>query len=151
MKDLLIKETQEAYSQNDEMSLLCSVRSLTQEEAEWRLNKTIWSIEEVLFHVASCKIEYCKQGFGKWQGDYPKPFGNIHEMLAFLDRAQTHLLECLRGCTEEDLQKPIPTRFHGESAAHFFWIMIMHDISHGAQIRTIRRAYGTRTDYYPVR
>ncbi|MEI7634584.1 MAG: hypothetical protein WCK47_09945 [bacterium] len=43
-----------------------------------------------------------------------------------------------------------PAAFHGESARHFIWVMIMHYISHAAQIRTIRRAYGSRTDYHPI-
>ena len=76
---------------------------------------------------------------------------DIRRMIELSRNAHLRLLACLEGCTEEDLAHPIPTRFHGQSAAHFFWIMAMHDISHGAQIRTIRRAFGTRTDYYDVR
>jgi len=71
-------------------------------------------------------------------------------MLDLLREAQEQLIHCLTDCSPEDLDKPINTQFHGQSAAHFFWIMIMHDISHGAQIRTIRRAFGTRTDFYPI-
>jgi uncharacterized damage-inducible protein DinB len=151
VKKILIKETHEAFSGNDEMSLMTSLNEIEQKEAEWNLNETTWTIEEILFHVASSKIEYCKQGFGQWKDEYEKPFGDIGKMIQLLERAQSHLMECLHGCSDEDLMKPIQTKFHGESAAHFFWIMIMHDISHGAQIRTIRRAYGSRTHYYPIK
>ena len=47
------------------------------------------------------------------------------------------LTGCLESCTEESLELPIPNH-HGKSAAHFFWIMIMHDLYHAGQIRTRR-------------
>jgi uncharacterized damage-inducible protein DinB len=147
-KELLTKQTKEAFE--GEMSLMSALRDLSQEEASWRLNDKTWTIEEIVYHVASCKIEYCKQGFGKWDTDYPKPVGELDAMLALLAKAQDHLVHCLSDCTLEDLGRPINTQFHGQSAAHFFWIMIMHDISHGAQIGMIRRACGTWTDFYPV-
>jgi uncharacterized damage-inducible protein DinB len=148
IKELLIKQTSEAFE--GEMSLMSALVDLTQEEASWRLNDKTWTIEEIIYHVASCKIEYCKQGFGKWRADYPKPIGDIDNMLRLLAEAQDHLVDCLLSCSLEDLDRPINTRFHGQSAGHFFWIMIMHDISHGAQIGMIRRAFGTGTDFYPV-
>jgi uncharacterized damage-inducible protein DinB len=151
MKDLLVMQTMESFENNPEMSLLSSVQDLTQKEAEWKLNDSTWTIEEILFHVASSKLYYCKQGFSKWNEPEEKPFGNITAMVYMNRKAHNHLLECLRGCTEEDLLKPIPTRCHGKTAANFFWIMIMHDINHGAQIRTIRRAYGSYSDYSPIR
>jgi hypothetical protein len=148
-KQLLLKQLHDAYSGDDEMSLQASLGDLDQKEASWRLNETTWTIEEIVYHVAMCEIEYCRQGFG--QGlEYDKPLGDIAQGLALLDRAHMLLAGCLEGCTEEDLDRPIPTRFHGESAAHFFWIMVMHRVSHAAQIRTIRGAYGSRTDYYPI-
>jgi hypothetical protein len=91
------------------------------------------------------------QGFSKWNEPEEKSFGNITAMIYMNRKAHNHLLECLRGCTEDDLLKPIPTRCHGKTAANFFWIMIMHDINHGAQIKTIRRAYGSFSDYSPIR
>jgi len=151
MKELLRTQTEDAFVRSEEMSLLCSVKDLTQTEAEWRLNPTIWTIEEILYHVASCKLEYCTQAFGKWKEVIAQPFGTIQGMISLANTAHRHVMQCLDECTEEDLRRPVPTTFHGESAGHLFWILIMHDISHGAQIRTIRRAYGTRTDYYPVR
>ena len=148
-KQLLLKQLHDAFRGDDEMSLQASLGDLSQEEASWRMNDTTWTIEEILFHVAACEIEYCRQGFGKGL-EYGKPMGDVAQLLALLDRAHAHLVGCLEAFPEAALDKPIPTRHHGESAAHFFWIMIMHRVSHAAQIRALRRAYGSRTHYYPV-
>jgi hypothetical protein len=149
VKQLLIKQLQDAFSGDDEMSLQASLGNLTQEETSWRMNDTTWTIEEILYHIAGCEIEYCRQGFGKGL-EYGKPIGEIERMLNLLDQAHARLVGCLETLPEADLDKPIPTEWHGESAAHFFWIMIMHRVSHAAQIRTIRRAYGSRTHFYPI-
>jgi hypothetical protein len=149
VKELLLTQLRDAYSGDDEMSLLASLGDLSPEEAAWRLNDKTWTVAEIVYHVASCEIDYCMQGFG--QGiEYGRSLDDVPGLLALLDQAHELLTRCLQGCPHEALDEPIPTRFHGESAAHFFWIMIMHRVSHAAQIRTIRRAYGSRTDYYPI-
>ena len=51
---------------------------------------------------------------------------------------------------KKEVEKPIETKLHGDSHAHFFWIMIAHDLSHAAQTRSIRRAYGSRKGFYPI-
>jgi uncharacterized damage-inducible protein DinB len=148
-KELLLKQLNDAYSGDDEMSLQASLGDLTPEEAAWRLNDKTWTIAEIVHHIASCEIEYCRQGFG--QGvEYDKLLGDVPRLLELLHRAHALLVRCLEQCSLETLDQPIPTAWHGESAAHFFWIMIMHRVSHAAQIRTIRRAYGSRTHYYPI-
>ena len=81
---------------------------------------------------------------------YDKPLDDVAALLAWLDQAHALMVRCLSELPEEALEQPIPTRWHGESAAHFFWIMVMHRVSHAAQIRTLRRAYGSRTHYYPI-
>ena len=60
--------------------------------------------------------------------------------IGLLEQAYRVLTECLEACTDDDLEKPIPTN-HGESAANFFWIMVMHDTYHAGQIRTRRTVY----------
>lgn len=148
-KTLLLQQLHDAYVGDDEMSLQASLGGVSLEEASWRMNDTTWTIQEILYHVAACEIEYCRQGFGKGF-DHDKPLGDVEQMRALLERAHTHLVGCLKALPEEALDEPISTEWHGESAAHFFWIMVMHRVSHAAQIRTIRRAYGSRTHYYPV-
>lgn len=148
-KQLLLKQLHDAYSGDDEMSLQASLGDLSQEEASWRMNDTTWTIEEILYHVAQCEIEYCRQGFGKGLA-YSRPIGDVKQTLALLAEAHAHLVGCLENFPEKDLDAPIPTQFHGESAAHFFWIMVMHRVSHAAQIRALRRAYGSRTHYDPA-
>jgi hypothetical protein len=148
-KNLLRKQLHDVYEGDDEMSLKASLGDLSQEEASWRMNDTTWTVEEILYHVATCEIEYCRQGFGRGL-EYDKPIGDLEGMLVLLNDAHAHMVSCLESLADEDLDKPIPTKWHGESAAHFFWIMILHRASHAAQIRTIRRAYGSRTDYYPI-
>ena len=150
VKELILKQVRDAFSGDDEMSLKVSLGELTQEEASWRLNDRTWTIEEIIYHVAYWKIEYCRQGFGKWQSRVKRTIGNIDQTIDLLDIAHEHLTQCLEELPEHDLDKPIESKYHGESAAHFFNIMLMHDISHGAQIRTIRRAYGSRTHFRPV-
>ena len=148
-KQLLLEQLRDAYSGDDEMSLRASLGDLRHEEAAWRLNDTTWTIAEIVYHVASCEIEYCRQGFDRGI-EHDKPLDDVPRLLALLDHAHDLLVRCLQQCPDEDLDKPIPTRWHGESAAHFFWIMIMHRISHAAQIRTIRRVYGSRVHFYPI-
>jgi uncharacterized damage-inducible protein DinB len=148
-KQLLLKQLHDCYSGDDEMSLMASLGDLTAEEAGWRLNDTTWTVAEILYHLYSCEIEYCKQGFGQ-SIPYDKPLEDPTALLDLLAQAHALMARCLSECPEEALEQPIPTRWHGESAAHFFWIMVMHRISHAAQIRTLRRAYGSRTHYYPI-
>ena len=148
-KQLLLTQLRDAYASDDEMSLQASLGDLSQEEASWRMNETTWTIEEIVYHVAACEIEYCRQGFGKAL-EYGRTIGDVGQGLTLLDQAHKLLVGCLEALPEEALDEPIPTQWHGESAAHFFWIMVMHRVSHAAQIRTIRRAYGSRTHYYPI-
>jgi uncharacterized damage-inducible protein DinB len=148
-KQLLLKQLHDVYSGDDEMSLQASLADLTPEEANWRLNDKTWTIAEILYHIAACEIEYCRQGFGR-EIAYEKTLDDVPQLLALLEQAHELLVGCLQACSEEALDQPIPTQWHGESAAHFFWIMILHRASHAAQMRTIRRAYGSRTHYYPI-
>ena len=149
-KDLLLKQTDDAFSGENGMSIKASLKELTQEEASWRLNDTTWTIEEILYHLAECNIECCKQGFGGWKSEYGKPIGDIDKMLDLLDASHEYFVQCLQECSEEDMEKPIEAGFPAKSTTDFFWIMIMHDVSHAAQIRAIRRAYGSRTHFRPV-
>jgi len=149
-KDLLIHQTKLAFSEDPEMSLIVSIQGLTADNAARRLNDCIWTVEEIVFHVAFWKIEYCRQGFGRWNHPIKSPLGEFEQTIEFLKTAQAHLMECLQACSEESLALAIPTQNHGDSAAHFFSVMAIHDVSHAAQIRTIQRVLGPRTDFYSI-
>jgi len=141
-KELLLHHTRLAFDGDDEMSLKAALWKLPPELATRPLLPGVReapTIEQIVYHLAYWKIEYCRQGFGRWTREIPKSTGNIADTVALLDSAQAHLVKCLESCTEDALAKPIPTRCHGQSAAHFFTIMAIHDVSHAAQIRTRRR------------
>lgn len=161
VKDLLLKQTAEAFSGRPDMSIMASLKDVTQEEASWWPNESIPTIEQLVRHVAWAKSQYCFEGFGKamviadsavndagdyadlpWEFPCGTAWGNaaapgIDGAIGLLERAQAGLVECLESCTQEALQRPIQTH-HGKSAAHFFWIMLMHDLYHAGQIRTRR-------------
>ena len=143
-KDLLLKQTREAFNGNNEMSLHAALRKITQEEASWEPGAGMRTIEQIVRHLAWCKGWYCEQGFGRPMLMVDEKAASIAEALELLAAAQQTLMKCLQACSEGALERPIPTQFHGDSAAHFFWIMLKHDIWHGGQIKTRRRAYRGR-------
>jgi hypothetical protein len=160
-KQLLIKQTAEAFSGRPDMSLKGSLEKITGEEAAWRPDETMPTIEQIVRHVAWAKARFCLQGFGtamplvdesvNQDGDSPGlswefPCGagwgvgaaaGIERAVELLEQSQAVLTGCLEKIEETALDQPIPTH-HGKTAAHFFWIMVMHDIYHAGQIRTRR-------------
>ena len=70
---------------------------------------------------------------------------DIGVAIELLNSAHAVLVDCLRNCDDRALEQPIPTRSHGQSAAHFFWVMLMHDTYHAGQIRTRRTLYQAQT------
>ncbi len=143
-KELLKKQTHEAFEGDDEMSLKAALWKLTPQEAAWKPNDRTGTIEQIVHHVAACKVMYCKQAFGGCSLEDNVPVGDLHRTLDWLGRCHRHLESCLDAVKLEELGRPVPTRFHGESAAHLFWILLMHDICHGGQIQIIRREYHQR-------
>ena len=143
-KELLQKQTREAFAGNDEMSLKVALKGLEQAEAGWRPNSETSSIEGIVRHVAACKVMYCKQAFGDCPLEDDLPLGDLGKTLDWLDRAHQHLTERLEAIGLAELDSPVPTQFHGESAAHLFWILLVHDLCHGGQIQMIRREYRQR-------
>lgn len=163
-KQLLLQQTNEAFRGRADMPLLAALADITPEEAYWQPNPATPSIEHLVRHIAWAKSYYCRQGFGREMAvedpsvndngdcaDLPLEFPcgagwgrvalpGIAGAIELLERAQRILTECLENCSDEKLEQPIPTR-HGKSAAHFFWIMLMHDLYHAGQIRTRRTMF----------
>src|ERR1700685_2361582 len=63
-KQLLLKQTAEAFKGRPDMPLMASLEGITQEEALWRPDESISSIEQIVRHVAWAKSRFCQQGFG---------------------------------------------------------------------------------------
>lgn len=141
IKELLLKQTAEAFGGNDEMSLKASLRQITPAEASWRPGEKVRTAEQIVRHLAWCKSWYCEQGFGTPMLTIDERASDLDQAIALLEESQRVLVQCLESCSEERLPQPIPTKFHGESAAHFFWIMLMHDLYHAGQIRTRRTMF----------
>ena len=142
-KELLKKQTADAFSEY-EMSLVRSVRGLTGEEASWKPNAETGTIEEILHHLAWCKIRYAKQAFGPCDVPDDVPTGDLERTRAWLGETHAHLAKCLEEIAPKALDEPVPTKFHGESAAHLFWVLLIHDLSHAGQIAIVRREYRQR-------
>ena len=164
IKELLLKQTAEAFRGRPDMPLMAPITDITTEEASWQPDSSVPSIEHILRHIAWAKSYYCNEGFRmpmvivdqsiNSDGDVPdlpqefpcgagwgrKELPGIGGAIELLERAQVVLTQCLQSCTDDSLQQPIPTR-HGKTAAHFFWIMLMHDLYHAGQIRTRRTMY----------
>jgi DinB superfamily len=168
VKELLLKQTAEAFRGRPDMPLMASVAGITQAEASWRPNSVTPTIEQLVRHIAWAKSRFCQQGFDRpmviedahvnADGDcaelpYEFPCGadwgsviapGIESAIKLLERSHAVLTECLEACSDESLEKPVPAP-HGKSAANFFWIMQMHDIYHAGQIRTRRTIYAAKS------
>jgi uncharacterized damage-inducible protein DinB len=137
-KELLLKQTDDAFRNDPEMSLMASIQGVSQEEAAWKAGAGIRSIERIVRHVAWCKSWYGQQGFGKPMLAIDEKVKDLPDAIRLLEAAHELMVQCLRECDDEVLSRPIATQFHGESAANFFWVMLMHDVYHAGQIRTPR-------------
>ena len=163
-KELLVRQTAEAFRGRADMPLMASLEGITQSVASWRPDAGTPTIEQIVRHVAWAKSRYCHEGFGRPMvlvdesvdaiGDSPDlpaefPCGagfgrgaapGIEGAVRLLELAHGVLTDCLNSCSDESLEEPIPLR-HGKTAAHFFWVMLMHDLYHAGQIRTRRTMY----------
>jgi hypothetical protein len=64
IKELLLKQTAEAFCGRPEMPLMAALDHLGPQEACWRPCESAPSIEQILRHVAWAKSTYCHEGFG---------------------------------------------------------------------------------------
>lgn len=163
-RDILLYHLAQSFEGRKDMTLMGVLEGVTEQEAAWRPGPLAPSIGELLRHVAWSASVYCRDAFGvpmvaedpgvtpegdtegiPWEFPCGSGFGRqSHPGLAgaidLARRAQSLLVECLSGLGDEQLDQPINNR-HGKTAAHFFWIMTMHNVYHAGQIRTRRTAY----------
>jgi hypothetical protein len=166
-KQLLLTQSCEAFVGRQDMPLMASLSGITQEEASWNPNAATPSIEQLVRHIAWAKSHYCKQGFGTgmilidesvnadgdsadlpWEFPCGAAWGRqlapgIEGAIRLLEQSHRVLTTCLESCSEDALEKPLPTN-HGKSAANFFCVMLMHDIYHAGQIKTRRTLFQLR-------
>jgi uncharacterized damage-inducible protein DinB len=154
-RDLLLHVTERAYNA-DEMALLSDVfpwrfeppdrlvrepsRDLTEAVAKAKPESWHQSIYDILVHVARCEAGYLEQAFGPPPEPYPAMGKTLAELLAHLDAVQRRAVACIEALDEAALAEPVPTDFHGESAANLLWVLAQHDVYHGAQIGVLREA-----------
>jgi uncharacterized damage-inducible protein DinB len=153
-KELLLHITRTAY-RSDEMALLCGVfpwkwepgqglvpdteRRLTDDVARRETELSSWTMLKVLQHVAECKAGYMVEAFGEPPEALPPVGDDLDSVLAYLEATQKLLVTCLENMDDADLGKPVPTSWHGETAANLFWVMAQHDVDHGSQIVSLRK------------
>jgi hypothetical protein len=162
VKQLLVKQTADAFSGRPDMSLMASLRGITQEEASWRPDENTPTAEQLVRHVAWSKSRYCHEGFAtpmpvadpcvNADGDaagVPWEFpcgagwgcslaGGIGEAVRLLEQSHRVVTGCLEACSDEALNEPVPTR-HGKPAANLFWVLLMHDLYHAGQIALLKK------------
>lgn len=172
LKDLLRDQLTDAYDGRPDMSLLAALEGITDAEAAWnppdRVAGIAPSIDQIVRHVAWAKASFCAEGFARPMpvtdpdtsdsGDSPgldpdflcgagwarATHPGITGAIRLLDRAHAGLMDCLTGCSNDALLRPIPT-FHGRtSAARFFRVMAQHDAYHAGTIRTRRTIFSAR-------
>jgi hypothetical protein len=163
-KQLLLHQTALAFDGRPDMSLLASLDNVTQEEASWPPDPQSPNIEQIVRHIAWAKSFYCHQAFAtpmvliddqvNADGDSPTlpnefPCGaaygahlapGIEPAIELLKQSHRTLVDCLNAATDQSLDLPLATR-HGQSGAHFFSIMLIHDLYHAGQIRTRRTLF----------
>lgn len=94
-----------------------------------------------LVHIASCKIIYHEYAFGPGRLTFPE-LETPHtaaDAVKWLEEGQSLLTAALAQCTDADMEQPALTNW-GELLPtwRLFWILIGHDIQHGAEIGCLR-------------
>lgn len=95
-------------------------------------------------HLHACKLMYYEYAFGEgrltWDEiDIPH---NATEAITMLEDAHRQLRQVLDDLDETDMDKIVPTNW-GElwPIWRIFWVMILHDLTHGAEIGCLRDLY----------
>ena len=97
-----------------------------------------------LVHIASCKIMYYEFAFGPGKLTFPKLVipHTAAEAVGWLEQGHSLLTSALAQSTNTTLEQPALTNW-GEwlPTWRIFWILISHDIQHGAEIGCLRDLY----------
>ena len=97
-----------------------------------------------LVHIAACKIMYFEYAFGPGKLTFPELVipHTAADAVTWLEQGHALLTDALAQCTSSTLEQPARTNW-GELLPtwRIFWILISHDIQHGAEIGCLRDLY----------
>jgi len=97
-----------------------------------------------LIHIATCKVMYYEHAFGpgKLTWDDLEIPETVADAKAMLEEGHARLREALARLNDEDLEEMRRTNW-GElwPTWRIFWVMISHDLHHGAEIGCLRDLY----------
>ena len=100
-----------------------------------------------LVHIAACKIMYFEYAFGPGKLTFPDLVipHTAADAVTWLEYGHSLLTAALAQCTDATLEQPAQTNW-GELLPtwRIFWILISHDIQHGAEIGCLRDLYRLR-------
>lgn len=124
-----------------------------QEDGQWVVDYEIsppdppplTTIAWKIAHLHACKLMYYEYAFGdgKLIWDEIEIPHNATEALTMLEGAHRQLSRVLDDLDETDMERMVPTNW-GEQWPiwRIFWVMILHDLTHGAEIGCLRDLYG---------
>ena len=73
-KQLLLKQTAEAFRGRSDMPLMAALEGIAQEETSWQPDRATPGVEQLVRHIACAKSRYYWQAFGTPMAviDHPK-------------------------------------------------------------------------------
>jgi len=162
--DLLKSQMDDAWQ-----SLLCWLTGLTDTEFHWEPIPGCWTVHPDeggrwisdyaipdpdpppfttiawrLIHVATCKVMYWEHGFGpaKLTWDTLEIPHTVADTMVMLKEGHTRLRRALDDLNDGDLEALRPTNWGDRWPTwRIFWVMIAHDLEHGAEIGCLRHLY----------
>ena len=138
----------EAFSDQDEHSLLANLRSVKDDEWRWVPAGGDRSIFDIVQHIGECKYVYDSHAFGdgsmRW--DRPGSVPTIHdkttpaEAVAWLKEGQQLLLDHVAALAgdEELLELRMANWGEEHETRWLLSVMIEHDLYHGGEINHLR-------------
>jgi hypothetical protein len=126
-------------------SLLSNLRSVRDEDLDWRPPDGVRSIRQLAAHAGICMLVYSGHGFGaglmEWPTEYPpESKGSKDEIVAWLVECHETLHSALAACTDDQLDDLRETWDKGDKRPRrwFATTMIEHILYHAGEINHIR-------------
>jgi uncharacterized damage-inducible protein DinB len=114
------------------------------------INRTS-TVAELLQHIVAVELRYAERLLGQPETDYANiPFDSVHAIYAIHDRAMQLYRQALVSGVEWDQKIEFSTRSMGKLKASpktIIFHAIFHGIRHYAQLGTLIRQHGYKTDW----